>query len=107
MYRLSITDPAEQDLQDAYTWWRDHRSEEQAGRWYRGIRKALLGLKSSADRHHQAPECDLHPAGLRQMLFGIGRRPTHRVVFTIENDAVLVIRVQHVSQDALTRDDFG
>lgn len=107
MYRLTITDPAEQDIQDAYAWWRDHRSEEQASRWYRGIHKAILALRSGADRHSRAPESDLHPTGLRQLLFGIGRRPTHRVVFAVENDVVLVVRVRHASQNALTREDLG
>jgi len=78
MYGLSITEPAEQDIQDAHVWWRDHRSQEQAERWYRDIRKAILGLRGSADRHPKAPESNLHPTGLRQLLFGIGRRPTHR-----------------------------
>jgi plasmid stabilization system protein ParE len=106
MYALSISDPAEQDIESAYVWWRDNRSAEQAERWYRGIREAIRGLRESADRCHWAREHDLHPAGLRQQLFGIGRRATHRVVFIIENNQVTVLRVRHSAQDALTLEDL-
>jgi plasmid stabilization system protein ParE len=104
--RLLITAPAEQDISAAYRWWRDHRSIEQADRWYRGIQEAIAVLPTTATRHPQAPESDLHPSGLRQVHFGLGRRPTHRVVFAIDGDTESVVRVRHASQDALTRDDL-
>jgi hypothetical protein len=34
MYDLVITTDAEADIQAAFEWWRDHRSAEQAIRWY-------------------------------------------------------------------------
>jgi plasmid stabilization system protein ParE len=43
---------------------------------------------------------------LKQLLFGIGRRATHRVVFIIENNQVTVLRVRHSAQDALTLEDL-
>jgi plasmid stabilization system protein ParE len=106
-HRLLITDPAEQDISAAYRWWRDHRSTVQAKRWYLSIREAIAALPTTATRHPVAPESELHPAGLRQVHFGLGRRPTHRVVFAIDGDTVSVVRVRHMSQDALTRDDLA
>jgi plasmid stabilization system protein ParE len=54
-----------------------------------------------------APERDLLSQGIRQLLFGLGRRVTHRFVFAIDDDAVIVLRVRHTSQDALSADETG
>lgn len=37
---------------------------------------------------------------VRQLLFGIGDKPTHRIVFQIRDRSVVVLRVLHTSQDA-------
>jgi plasmid stabilization system protein ParE len=107
IYRLLVSEPAENDIEAAYRWWRENRSADQAARWYVGIRKVIAELCSAADRHPQAPEHDLHPIGLRQALFGLGSRATHRIVYTVDDDLVTVVRVRHASQDALTSDEFG
>ena len=49
-----------------------------------------------------ALERDLLSQGIRQLLFGLGRRATHRIVFAVDDDAVIVLRVRHASQDALS-----
>ena len=106
MVKVRITQPAEQDMQAALEWWRENRSVEQAARWYRGIRKAVASLRSRPERCPEAPEADLLPQGMRQLLFGIGRRPTHRIVFTIADQEVRILRVRHSSQDALRGEDI-
>ncbi|MDZ4658204.1 MAG: hypothetical protein SH868_11560 [Bythopirellula sp.] len=42
-----------------------------------------------------------------QLLYGLGRRPTHRILFGIESETVIIFRVRHTSQDALTGEDLG
>jgi plasmid stabilization system protein ParE len=106
MYRLEIAEPAQADIQANYDWWRLHRSEEQAHRWYRGMHEAIRSLRQAATRCPQAPESELHPSGLRQLLFGIGRRPTHRIVFTLEENMVRIVRVRHASQRDLQSGDL-
>jgi hypothetical protein len=54
-----------------------------------------------------AIESDLLADGIRQLNFGIGRRPTHRILFAIDGLSVVVLRVRHASQDALSGDDLG
>jgi len=44
MFTLLITDPAKQDLQAAFDWWREHRSSEQAARWY-GIPRSVRWIE--------------------------------------------------------------
>jgi plasmid stabilization system protein ParE len=105
MARLIITGPAARDIEAAYFWWKENRSAEQADRWYDGINNAIQSLRTIANRCPLAP--DLLALGLRQLLFGVGRRATHRIVFAINADSVIILRVRHSSQDALAVDDLN
>lgn len=95
-----------EQLGAAYRWWAQNRSPEQAGRWYRGIEQAINGLKSQPERHGLAAENGKVLIELRQLLFGLGRRPTHRVLFTIRPECVYVLAMLHVAQDAIGVDDL-
>jgi plasmid stabilization system protein ParE len=107
MRRIVITNPAQADIVAAFEWWREQRSVEQARKWYRGIYAAIQGLKTSAPSCPPAPERALVPNGLFQLNFGIGRRRTHRIVFTIVRSDVIILRVRHAAQDSLTQDDVS
>jgi plasmid stabilization system protein ParE len=107
MARVIITGPAKHDIQEAYEWWANNRSPEQANRWYIGIRAAIRSLQRNPERCAMAIESDLLADGIRQLNFGIGRRPTHRILFAIDGLSVVVLRVRHASQDALSGDDLG
>jgi plasmid stabilization system protein ParE len=106
MHRLQISEPAQADIQSNYDWWRTNRSVEQAERWYRGVYDAIRSLRQNPERCVSAPESDIYPAGLREEHFGIGRRSTHRIVFTIEEGVVKIVRVRHASQQSLRPDDL-
>lgn len=107
MHRVIITGPAKRDMQAAYDWWSENRSAEQANRWYIGIHAAVQALRNMPERCPQAIEADLLDRGIRQILFGLSRHATHRVLFTIDGNSVVVLRVRHTSQDALTFDDLN
>ncbi len=94
------------DLQESFEWWRDHRSAEQAVRWYNDALKSLRSLSTKATKCRFAAENADFPFELRQLNFGFGRRPSHRAVFTVRPDMVLVLRIQHLAQDQLTLDDI-
>ncbi|MEQ8848366.1 type II toxin-antitoxin system RelE/ParE family toxin [Botrimarina sp.] len=104
--RLVITDAAKRDLQAAHDWWADNRSAEQASGWYSAIKGKIDNLKLSHRRCSLAAENSLVDQELRQALFGVGRRVTHRIVFTIDDNRIVVLRVRHVAQRTLTRDDL-
>jgi plasmid stabilization system protein ParE len=106
MHKVWISAPAEHDIRAAFEWWRDNRSAEQATRRYIGIRKAISSLRDTPERCAFASETDLRPHGIRQLLFGLRRRPTHRIVFTIVGQDVTVLRLRHAAQDALRIDDI-
>lgn len=106
MFRVIITGPAKRDIQEAHDWWAEHRSAEQAERWYVGIRDAIRSLRDAPERSPRATETDLLAQGIRQRQFGLGRRATHRIVFAVDGTTVVVLRVRHTAQDALTLDDL-
>jgi plasmid stabilization system protein ParE len=100
-HEVIITSRAEQEAQSNHDWWAEHRSAEQAARWYVEFLKAALSLEESPDRHAIAPENGRFPYEIRQLAFGIGRKPTHRLVYTIRPNEVMVLRVRHLAQQAI------
>jgi plasmid stabilization system protein ParE len=106
-YRITISEEAERDIREAVRWWRDNRSAEQAERWYSKVYPAIATLSKHPDRCPLSPENDLLPSGLRQLHFGVSRKATHRIVFTIEGRDVTIVRVRHFAQRELSLDDLA
>lgn len=106
MFAIHITDVAEQDIQSAFEWWRDNRSASEAERWYQSIYPAIETLQSMPHRCAFATERELIGVELRQLLYGIGRRPTHRILFSVENETVIILRVLHNAQQHLRPDQI-
>lgn len=102
MFRVLITGPAKQDIEAIHGWWTKHRSPHEAARWYLGIHNAIGSLADMPQRCSLAPETDLLAQSIRQLYFGLGQRQTHRIVFAIESNCVIVLRVRHTSQNVLT-----
>jgi plasmid stabilization system protein ParE len=105
-YQVLITWSAERDIREAVAWWRDNRSAAQAERWYEKIMPAIATLAENPYRCPIAPETDLLPTGLRQLHFGLSRKVTHRIVFTIIGSEVQVLRVWHVARQDLGLEDL-
>ncbi len=105
-FRVVITEQAEREMQSAFHWWAEHRSKRQADRWYSGLAKAIADLAENPERHGQSRERDRFAYEIRDLLFGIGRRPTHRAVYTIRGAEVVVLTVRHVAQQDLAPDDI-
>ena len=105
--RVVITEQAEREMRTAYDWWAEHRSKRQADRWYAGLASAIADLSDNPQRHGQSRETDRFAYEIRDLLFGLGRRPTHRAVFTIRGEEVVVLTVRHVAQQDLSPDDIA
>lgn len=103
-YRVVLSDRAEKQLESTYEWWSTHRSAEQAIRWYNGFLDALESLCENPERCSLALENSSVVYELRQLLFGLGRRPTHRALFTIRPDMVYVFSLHHVAQGTIEPD---
>jgi plasmid stabilization system protein ParE len=104
--RVRVTDEAENDIASATAWWAAHRSAEQAERWYLGIRKSIRSLADSAGICSAAPESKRLKRDVKHLLFGLSKRPSHRVIIAVNDDEVVVLRVRHVAQRFLTIADL-
>lgn len=69
--------------------------------WYDELAKRIKTLGVSPQRFALAPESAKLGVRIRQMLFGVSAKPTHRVLYLVDNDEVTVLRVLHCSQDRL------
>ena len=97
---------AKQDLRHAAAWWAENRSAEQAARWYDGFVEAIQSLGENPLRWPFARENGEFPHELRELHFGLGRPPTHRAVFTVRGEAVIVLAVRHAAQRDVAPEDF-
>lgn len=104
--QVQFTVQAEEEFESAHSWWAMNRSRAQADRWYISFTEKIRTLASDAEQCPLARENDLFPYEVRDLHYGLGRRPTHRAVFTIRPDDVLVLSIRHLAQRNLTSDDL-
>jgi plasmid stabilization system protein ParE len=97
-FDVLITDQARQEAQAIHDWWAANRSAEQAARWYDEFIRRALALEVNPEHGAVAPENGRFPYELRQLNFGIGRKSTHRMLYTIRQKDVVVLRVRHLAQ---------
>ena len=96
-YRVLLTIRARNDFDAAYAWYRK-QSPSVAGRWYAGLRNSMQRLNRDPERFPSAEEDDTFPYKLREMLYGLGHKKTHRVLFVVRPNAVVVYAIRHVAQ---------
>ncbi len=104
-HRVILNERAESQLEAAYLWWREQRSAEQATRWYNGFLDSLNSLRNDPDRCGLAREDSKFPYPVHELKYGLGRRTTHRALFTVRQDMVFVFSIRHVAQKDVSPDD--
>jgi plasmid stabilization system protein ParE len=105
-YRILLTARAAAELEEIARWWATHRSAAQAERWYAGFIHSIRSLQRAPDRCSLAHERSRFPIEIRQLAYGLGRSRTHRAVFTIKDDSVVVLTIRHLAQRELAPDDL-
>ena len=105
-FQIEVVRRAHEQLEAAVRWWADNRSPQQARRWYVAARRAILSLSNNPQRCPRALEGDRLPGDVRDLYFGVGRRRTHRLVFKIRGNVVIVVAVRHLAHDELTSRDI-
>ena len=101
-----LSSKAEEQLEGNARWWAEHRSFEQAERWYAGFIRSLKSLAKSAGGCALAVENADFPFEVRELRYGLGRRPTHRALFTIRPDMIYVLLIRHLAQHEVGPDDL-
>lgn len=103
MIRIQITEIATHDIEENFDWWSKNRSRRQAHRWYLTAFEAMQSISKDPRRCPIVSERQLSLAGIRELHFGIGKRPTHRMIYYYDEDQSLVtiLRVRHHAEDSL------
>jgi plasmid stabilization system protein ParE len=104
-FRINLSRHAVEDRERAFEWYAANYSDEYAARWVIGITAAIKTLSKNPQRCPKALENDRFPFDLYELLYGT-RKNKHRVLFTIRNDVVFVVRIRHSAQRELTEDDL-
>ena len=105
-YRIVVSQAAQKELRNASRWWATHRSASEAQRWYDGFLDALYHLDTLPDSYSLAYENDDFPFTIRELHYGLSSRPTHRAVFAIVEDKVVVIAIRHAAQGRIRPEDI-
>ncbi len=107
MKRLVVVTPrARAQICSAAVWWAQNRSSMQAAQWLTQIESAINSLTDNAERQPLAAESDAFDFELRQMLFGLSGKRTHRVLFAIHDHRIVVYAVRHLAQRNIGRTDI-
>ena len=106
-FRVSLSSRAELQLYTNALWWAENRSTAQAVRWLDGFQRELRVLSDDPNQHSLAPESEVLPFVARQLLYGLGRRKTHRAIFEVRGDDIIVHAIRHLAQEALSAEDFS
>ena len=105
-YQVVVADRAAMELESAARWWAEHRSIAQSERWYDGFVQTIFNLAQSPERCSLARESNQFPFEIRQLVYGLGRKRTHRAIFTIRQDSVIVLSIRHLAQNDLGPEDL-
>ena len=97
-YRVTIVSAAKQQMTRQALWWSENRSAEQAARWLAGLDTALQSLEAHPERCSLARESNAFDIDLCELRYGLGDKPTHRAIFEIRGDEVIVYAIRHVAQ---------
>lgn len=97
-YRIVVTKQADRDLRQAYRWWARNRSSQQAHDWLDGFAKAVHLVGENPERFPLAHEDESFSSELRHFTYGLAKYPTHRGVFTIRRDSLIILRVRHLTR---------
>jgi plasmid stabilization system protein ParE len=106
-YRVTILPGAKHQMLDQARWWSENRSAKQAIDWLEGFEQALASLAENADRCAVARESVAFDFAIRELHYGLRSKPTHRAVFEIRGEEVIIYSVRHLAQRDLTSDDIG
>jgi len=105
-YEVRPTRNAKRSIRETSAWYRAKTgSDEVADQWLDRITSALDSLSINPERCSLYVNSDDFDVEIREMLYGSGKRKTHRIFFTISENAVSVIAVKHFAQRDLTPGD--
>ena len=100
-----LTATAQQQMNAAADWYAEENLNI-AVNWFNGLIARLNLLSDNAEQYDVARESEYLPIELRQMLYGSGKRITHRILFIIREQKIVVYQIRHVAMQDITVEDL-
>lgn len=102
IYQTEYTHQAENDILRNASWWAENHSLDQALEFDEIVRKQIATLAEMPERFGFAPEHEKSTIGLRQMMVGLGSRPSYRAIYTATDTVIHILAVRRASQSDFT-----
>jgi plasmid stabilization system protein ParE len=99
-FRVLVAAPAEAEIEAAYLFIRED-SPANAAAWRSGLYEAAISLETFPERCAVAPENGPFEFEIRQYIYG-----NYRLLFTIRDDAVVILHVRHDAREWMTADEI-
>ena len=99
-----LTARAEEQLHAAADWYAEQNADV-ADNSFKGIVAAIKELGTGAERFGLARENDPMPFELYERRYGLGKRITHRVLFAIRPDKIVIHLIRHVAQRDINEEE--
>ena len=98
VYKVEPTRKALADADEAFLWIYEEAPDASL-RWYEGLLEAFQSLRKYPQRCGLAQENPFFKEEIRQLLYG-----RYRIVFTVKEKTVYVLRVRHGAREHLASD---
>lgn len=105
-YTLKILRRAATDVNQIHDWIAE-RSPGGAARWYAAFRHAATGLLLDPSSHALAAETEEFDFDIRERFFKTRRGNTYRILFTVVENEVRILRIRGPGQPPVSRRDIG
>ncbi len=98
--QVAITSRAERQIERAYGWYQV-RDSASAERWFSALLEIFDQVCRYPENYRLIDESGRFPAELRQATFEAGRKATHRCVFAVRPEGIVIYAVRHLAQDEI------
>lgn len=105
-YRIKVLEIAARDVQAQFEYIQD-RSPTGARLWYEAYLDALERLKFDPTALSLAPESEHVEEDIRQIFFKTRRGYPYRIVYTVVDDEVRVLRVRGLGQEIVSSEGLS
>ena len=105
-FRVEFETEARRDIEKESRYLRREVGARAENRWRSQVDRFLIQLETDPHRYARAEEADDLQRDLRELIIGKKRGTTHRVLFTIRGNLVVVHRIRQAAQDRLNDDDL-
>lgn len=98
-FQVVIQPSAKADILEIHAWLLENAADY-ADEWLWGISQAVSSLAAFPERCPISPESDAFDVIVRQLLYG--KKPhVYRILYTVAEDKVFILRVRHTRQQRL------